>query len=388
MTQRTVFIDEGVLDINYIPGKLLHREEELRLLETLYDSIVSAPYEMSIRSIIVGGVGTGKTALAQTFGKTIQEKAARRRINVRYLHVNCRELRGKFFMVLQRVVKILKPQFPERGYAANELLSIIMQILREEDAHLILCLDEIDALIDEEGSDALYFLTRVQEDRPDDPRRLSLLCISKDAETFKKLDRSTLSSLQRNVIQMREYSTTQLSDIVSARAEMAFKRDAIPTDIVDFISELAAAEHGDARYAIDLLWRSGKYADVSYSSEVTPEHVRKAAATLFPVLKEESVKQLSLHEQLVLLAVARFFKGKRVTEATTGEIELGYQVVCEEYGEKQRGHTQFWKYLNKLKGLDAVNIKLRSSSQGRTQLISLAKIPATDLEREVTRIIE
>ena len=388
MTQRSVFIYEGVLDINYIPEKLLHREEELRLLETLYDSIVSAPYEMSIRSIIVGGVGTGKTALAQTFGKSIQEKAARRRINVRYLHVNCRELRGKFFMVLQRVVKILKPQFPERGYAANELLAIIMQILGEEDAHMILCLDEIDALIDEEGSDALYFLTRVQEDRPDDPRRLSLICISKDAETFKKLDRSTLSSLQRNVIQMREYSTSQLSDIVSARSEMAFRRDAIPTDIVDFISELAATEHGDARYAIDLLWRSGKYADVSYSSEVTPEHVRKAAATLFPVLKEESVKQLSLHEQLVLLAVARFFKGKRVTEATTGEIELGYQVVCEEYEEKQRGHTQFWKYLNKLKGLDAVNIKLRSSSQGRTQLISLAKIPATDLEREVTRIIE
>ena len=63
-------------------------------------------------------------------------------------------------------------------------------------------------------------------------------------------------------------------------------------------------------------------------------------------------------------------------------------MVCEEYGEKPRGHTQFWKYLNTLSSLDAVTTKLHASEKGRTQLVSLDKIPSEELEREVTRILE
>jgi cell division control protein 6 len=118
----SVFVDEGVLDLNYIPDKLPHREEELRLLNTLFDFIVKAPYEMSQRAVIIGGVGTGKTALAQRFGRNMVDAAQRRRFDIKYIHVNCRELRGSLFMVLRRVVKVLKPEFPERGYAASELL--------------------------------------------------------------------------------------------------------------------------------------------------------------------------------------------------------------------------------------------------------------------------
>lgn len=384
----SVFIDESVLDLNYVPNTLIHREEELRLLTALFDYIVSTPFEMTQRVIMIGDVGTGKTALAQRFGLNLTEEAIKRRLKVRYLHINCRELKGSLFMVLRRVVKSLKPEFPDRGYAANELLEILIQILDEENIQLLLCLDEVDALIEREGSDSLYYLTRIQERHPIAPRRLSLLAITRDREIFRKLDRSTLSSLQRNIIEMTNYSQGQLTDIIVNRVKMAFRENAVSLELVDFISTLASYEHGDARYAIDLIWRSGKYADVSYSNKVLPEHVRKAAATLFPVLRETEVEQLSAHEKFVLLSIARFFLHNSVTNATTGEVESNYRVVCEEYGEKARGHTQFWKYLNRLKNLDAVNIRLHASSEGRTHLISLTKIPAKDLERVVVRIIE
>jgi cell division control protein 6 len=207
-------------------------------------------------------------------------------------------------------------------------------------------------------------------------------------EAFHKLDRSTLSSLQRNIIKMPEYTHPQLSDIILNRADMAFRNDALTLAVIDFISELASMEKGDARYAIDLLWRAGKYADLSYSREILPEHVRRAAATLFPVLREEDVSLLSLHEKLVLLAVSRFFLHSPSIHASTGELEEVYHLVCEEYVEEPRGHTQFWKYLNQLKALDAINVKLSATSRGRTHLISLAKISAEELEREVKRIIE
>jgi len=381
-------VDEGVLDLNYVPPSLLYREEELRLLTGLFRFIFTAPYEVTQRVIIVGGVGAGKTALAQRFGLNLMAEARRRRARARYLHVNCRELRGSLFMVLRRAVKTLKPEFPDRGYSANELLEILMRILDEVDEQLVLCLDEVDALIDVEGSDALYHLTRVQEGRMEGPRRLSLICISKSLDAFRRLDKSTLSTLQRNVIRMSEYTRHQLADIVRSRAELAFRPDAVPPEVIDFTGELAAAEGGDARYAIDLLWRAGKYADLDYSREVLPEHVRRAAATLFPTLREEAVLQLSRHEQLVLLAVARYFMHTREAYASTGEVERSYRVVCEEYGEEPRGHTQFWKYLKQLKGLDAVSIRLRATAQGRTQLISLSKVSAGELEREVMRILE
>jgi cell division control protein 6 len=388
MSQRSVFVDEGVLDINYVPSKLLHRESELRFLNSIFSSIIDAPYEMSQRAVIVGGVGSGKTALAQRFGKDLEAEAARRRVKAKYIHVNCREVRGSLFMALNRVVRKLRPNFPDRGFSADELLDTLMRILDEEDTQLILSLDEVDALIEKEGGDALYNLSRVQEARLEGPRRLSLICISKDPEAFQGLDRSTLSTLQRNIIRLPEYTAPQLSDILTSRTEMAYRPGAISEEILGFIGELAASENGDARYGIDLLWRAGKYADTDYSQEVYPEHVRKAAATLFSVISPTDLRQLSRHELLALLGIARHFRHSREPVATTGEAELAYQMACEERGENPRGHTQYWKYLNRLSALDAVSTKLDASEKGRTQLISLRKIPAEHLEREVNRILE
>jgi cell division control protein 6 len=388
MTQRGVFVDEAILDISYVPDVVLHREAEFRALESLFDHMVATPYEISQKAIILGGVGSGKTLLAHYYGRSLRRKAERRRVTYEYIHLNCREQRGSLFMILSQVVKRLRPQFPERGYAANELMDILRKIMDEDNAQILLTLDEVDVLIENEGSDALYYLTRFHETEPDMPRRLNIMFISKDQEVFRKLDRSTLSSLQRNVIRMRDYDQAQLADILLYRVERAFRKDAVPPEIVDFISELAFKEKSDARYAIDVLHGAGKAADRSAAAHIQPEHVRAAAMGVFQTLNKEAVRQLSPHEKLVLLAVARFFKANDVTHGTTGEIEEAYRLVCEEHMEEPRGHTQYWKYLKNLKSLDFVNVKLEASSQGRTQLISLEKVPAEELEKEVARIID
>lgn len=380
-----IFVDETVLDLNYLPRTLLHREGEMRLLRSLFSYLLTAPREMSQRIVILGGVGVGKTALAQRFGLDLVEEAERRRLRVGYLYVNCREVRGSLFLALRRVVRAFKPEFPERGYSVDDLLEALMILLDERDEHLLLCLDDVEPLVEVEP-DALYRLTRVQEERLEAPRRLSLILIAKSVEAFRPLDRSTLSTLQRNIVSLTPYTQRQLLDIVQSRAQLAFREGVIPLEVLELISELAAGEGGDARYAIDLLWRSGKFAEMEGFRRVLPWHVRRAATTLYPGIREEELRGLSLHERLLLLAIARCFKKGVKAYASTGEVEEVYRMVCEEMDEKPRGHTQLWKYLRRLKGLEVVYISLEAA-RGRTHRIVL-RVPADALEREVERLLE
>ncbi len=380
----SVFKDESKLDINYIPSHLPHREPQISFLNNLFRFTVERPSQMAQRVVITGKIGTGKTVLSQRFGLNLVKEARERGINLNYVHVNCREYRGSFFMILLRAIQNFYSHFPQRGYSSEELLQILMQVLDEHNAYLILALDELEALIQSAGSDPVYILTRVQEDRLEAPQRLSLICILRDISNLNLLDFSTRSTLQRNIINLEEYSTSQLRDILRDRVSLAFKSGVVSDQVVDYVAKSAVLEGGDARYAIEILWRAGKYADASESSLVSPEHVRKANVSIYPVLRKDMISSLRLHEKLLLLGITRRFLQTQTAYISMGEAEEAYAVVCEEHGEKQLGHTQIWKYVKGLSALGVLKTEIsRAGQRGKTTLISLPNVPASDLEREL-----
>lgn len=384
----SVFKDESKLDINYVPPRLPHRTLQLDLLNQFFRSSVENPGRMAQRVLITGRIGTGKTVLSQHFGLQIAKEAREKGINLQYVHVNCRECKGSLFLILQRTISKFHPHFPKRGYSAEEILQVLVQILDEQNLYLILTLDELDALIRNEGSEPLYNLTRIQEDRPSAPRRLSLICILREIEHLDSLDPSTRSTLQHNVIHLAEYSKSQLRDILGDRINLAFRVGAVSGDVLDLIAELASSEEGDARYGIELLWRAGKYADVSGLVEVSAECVRMAAASVYPTVPKDAVSSLGVHEKLFLLGVARHFKHTGAVQMSMGEAEESYAVVCEEYGKRRLGHTQVWKFVKDLSAMGVIESRISSVGQrGKTTIISLSKVPASDLERELVKIL-
>lgn len=381
----TVFKDESKLDINYIPTRLSHRDSQLNLLTRFFQFAIESPGQMAQRVLIVGKVGTGKTALAKLFGSKIMQLAQEKRINLRYVHVNCREHKGSLFMMLQQVILDFYPHFPRRGYSSEELLQMLMQILDEQNVFVILALDELEALIENEGADALYKLTRVNESRLKSAQRLSLIGVLRRLESLSALDESTKSTIQRNVIFLQDYSKSQLRDILGVRVTLAFKSGAVLDDALDLIAELAEKEGGNARYGIELLWRAGKYADASAQSEVSPECVRHASSSVYPIQKD-AVFSLGLHEQFFLLGLARRFKKSKEAYLTMSEAEEAYKIVCEEYGEKPRHHTQLWKYVNTLTAVGIVKSKVSSDGlRGKTTLIGLPYVSAAELESELSK---
>jgi cell division control protein 6 len=386
---RSVFKDETKLDINYVPYRLPHRDRELRLLVEFFSFLLRTPEKMTQRIMITGDVGTGKTVLSQRFGADITREARRRRINLRYVHVNCREYRGSLFLILHHIVSFFHPNFPRRGYSAEELLSILLQVLDEEKTCVVLALDEFESLVEREGAEAVYKLTRSQEIRLNKPQRISLICILRGLEAIKQLDVSARSTLQSNIIHLERYSKQQLIDILDDRVSRAFKPLIVSEDTVNLTAELAFSENGNARFGIELLWRAGKYADSEGLDVVTPEGVRKAASSMYAVIRKSDLASLRLHEKLFLLGTARFFKEHEKTYASLAEAEQAYTVACEEFDVQSHSHTQLWKYLRTLSALGIVETEVSTvGSRGRSTLISLPRIPAYELEKELNIILQ
>jgi cell division control protein 6 len=383
----SVFKDEAKLDINYIPRRLPHREKEQRLLTEFFSFLLRIPDKMAQRVIVTGEIGTGKTALCQRFGSDLIVEAHKRSVNLHYVHVNCRENRGKLLLILQHVMKILKPTFPQRGYGAEELLRALLQHLDEENAYVILALDEFDSLIEAEGSDAVYNLTRMQEMRQNKPQRISLVCIMRDLEATRRLDDSAKSTLQRNIIRLERYGKVELEDILGERVSLAFEPYAVPEDVVSLVADLAQDESGNARFGIELLGRAGTYANAEDLEVVTPECVRRAFSNIIPTLQKSELDSLGLHEQLFLLGAAEVFLESAEAYATLTEIEKAYAVACEEYGQTPVSHTQVWNYMKRLSVLGILKSEV-STERGRTSRVSLPSVSAEELAKSLRLILE
>jgi cell division control protein 6 len=354
-----------------------------------FSFILQFPAKMAQRVIITGDVGTGKTVLSQRFGADITHEANKLGINLYYVHVNCREYRGSLFLILQHAVSVFHPTFPRRGYSAEELLRILLQILDEENAYVILALDEFESLVEREGSEAVYKLTRLQEIRPNKPQRLSLICILRNLKVIEQLDASTRSSLQSNIISLEKYLKHHLVDILNDRVTLAFKPLTVPYDTISLIAEVAFSEGGNARFGIELLWRAGKYADAENLDAVTPECARKAVSSIIPAMRKSDLASLSYHEKLFLLGIARVFKEGQGAYVSLTEAEQAYAIVCEEFGAQPHSHTQLWKYLQTLSAVGIVETKVSATgSRGRSTLIYLTRIPVLELEKELSVLLE
>jgi len=379
----TVFKDETPLSLEYMPRRLLHRDAQMRFLTQLFRFSVENPFSTSQRVLITGDVGTGKTVLSQRFGADLVKAAKNRKINLQYSHVNCREAKGSLFMIIKRVLTQFEPEFPKRGFAPEELLHTLMDVLDDKNMHLILALDELENLIRTEGTNPIYNLTRIQEERVGKPIRLSLICILREQEYLQKLDKSTIDTLQRNIVKLDKYSSLQLIEILRDRAELAFKENIVSDEALQLVAGIGE-QSGDARYSIELLWRAGKYADSENAKHVSTEHVRKAAGSVYPTLRGEYISALSPHEKYMLLALARVLGESQEAYASIGSVEREYKAVCEEYDDEPRKHTQIWKYA---RGLSAIGVIAASKSgegvRGKTTLLGLQSIPASTMREQL-----
>ncbi|MEM4202267.1 MAG: ORC1-type DNA replication protein [Candidatus Hadarchaeum sp.] len=384
LSRETVFRDSSKLMPEYVPQVLVHRDEEFRQLTRFFKPVLES--RSSQRVLVTGSVGVGKTVLTRRFGAELEKAASSRGMALTYLHINCRKDRT-IYSVIAKILQHFNPRWPYHGLGPEKLLNDVVTYLNSRDAYLTVTLDELDFFVQQNGPNLIYSLTRTAEESGG-PNRISLIAIARDKSFLRSLDAATQSTFMHNVISLDRYSASQLKDILTSRMNEAFKPGVVEGDTIDLIADIAS-RWGDARFALELLWRAGMAADAEGVKQVTPEHARKAKAEVYPEIKREILRDLQLHEKLTLLAVARkLFLSKRAY-AFTGDVEKTYRLVCEEYREEARRHTQFWEYLQRLGAMGLVDIKPSGVGQrGQSLKISIQEVPAEWLEKELEKLIK
>jgi cell division control protein 6 len=374
----------NALDFDYVPDTLIHRDEQLRFLAQMFKPLLS---NISQNVVIKGPVGTGKTVIAKKFCLSLANLARKQGKNIEYIHINCRK-RSTDAMVLLGILNYFDPRFPDRGFSVQEMLEVLRKQLTRREAQLLVVLDEADAHIKKSGPNLIYNLTRFSDESIKNKIPVSILLISQK-DVLSMLDASSLSTFKRsNDLSLDKYTRNELYDIVRQRVDLAFHKGTIEEDCIDLIADIAT-EWGDARFAIELLWKSGIAADHDHVETVIPEHVRIAKAETYSTVTESKLKNLDRHQLITLYAIAKRLKKDKTAYVNTGDAEKTYAVTCEEYNEKPRTHTMFWNYIKDIESAGFITIKLSGKGHlGTTQLISLPDIPAEVVGNKVKELLK
>ena len=162
----TIFKAENKLTSDYLPEHLLFREGHMKTLTGYFKGLILQPTKFTQNVVVMGGIGIGKTALVKRFGMNFEQVAQKYGVSMKYIHVNCRKKQTNF-LVLLHIIHELDPHFPSRGYSSEELMETLLGILENRGLSLLLCLDEVDFLVTKNGSDLIYSLVRISDDKID-----------------------------------------------------------------------------------------------------------------------------------------------------------------------------------------------------------------------------
>jgi archaeal cell division control protein 6 len=358
-----LFKDREVLRHDYLPEKLPHREQQIRLLGETVAPVLKAARCSNI--FIYGKTGTGKTAVTKYVLSHLESKAKEYGAQVKFCYINCR-MTGSEYRVFAHLSQNLGMTIPFTGLSAGEVFDRFRGVLDSSRIIFIIVLDEIDALIKDRGDAFMYELTRINETLHNS--KVAIIGISNDLRLKEFLDPRVFSSLSEEELVFRPYDASELRNILLERSKLSFQEGVLSDSALSICSALAAAEHGDARRALDLLRVAGEVAERQGAKIITEEHVRQAEKHIEHNRVVEALKNLTLHSKLVLLSVYHLNK----PNATTGEIYDVYNELCSEMGSGLLTQRRLGTLINELDSMGLVNARVVSMGRyGRTKKIRL-----------------
>jgi archaeal cell division control protein 6 len=360
----SVFRDEHVFEIDYVPETFKHRDTQTQNLTYALRPAVrgSRPLNVMVR----GPPGTGKTTAVQKLFDEVGTQTS----DVRTIRVNC-QVNSTRYSVFSRLFEgTFDYEPPSSGISFKKLFGQIADKLVEDDRVLVVALDDVNYLFYEnEASDTLYSLLRAHEEYPG--AKIGVIVVSSDPtlEVIDELDSRVQSVFRPEEVYFPVYDQPEIVDILDERVRKGFRDGVISRNTVERVAD-RTAESGDLRVGIDLLRRAGLNAEMRGSRTVEMTDVEAAYEKSKYINLSRSLSGLSDTERALLEVIATNDGGQ------AGEV---YETFHEETG---LGYTRYSEIVNKLDQLGLIDADYADiEGRGRSRSLSLSYDKEAVLDR-------
>ncbi|GAA0669244.1 ORC1-type DNA replication protein [Natronoarchaeum mannanilyticum] len=359
----SVFRDEHVFEIDYVPETFKHRESQMRSLKYALRPAVRG--SRPLNAMVRGPPGTGKTTSVQ---KLFGELAAQ--TDVATIRVNC-QVNATRYSVFSRLFEgVFDYEPPTSGISFKKLFNQITDRLVEDDEVLVVALDDVNYLFYEnEASDTLYSLLRAHEEHSG--AKIGVIVISSDPEldVIDSLDSRVQSVFRPEEVYFNRYGEGEIADILGERVKRGFHDGVVSTDVLDEVAKLTA-ESGDLRVGIDLLRRAGLNAEMRASRTVSVQDVEDAFEKSKFIHLSRNLQNLSESETELVEVIAEHDGDQ------AGDV---YEVFHE---RTELGYTRYSEIVNKLEKLGIIDAEYAEiDGRGRSRALSLEYDPEAVLDR-------
>ncbi|MFC7044215.1 ORC1-type DNA replication protein [Halobacteriaceae archaeon GCM10025711] len=359
----SVFRDEHVFEIDYVPEAFQHRESQLQSLQYALRPAVrgSRPLNVMVR----GPPGTGKTtAVQKMFGELNGQPG------VRTVRVNCQVDSTRYSVFSRIFEEMFDYEPPSSGISFKKLFGQVTDKLVDQEEVLVVALDDVNYLFyEDEASDALYSLLRAHEAHAGAKIGVIVISSDLDLDVIAELDGRVQSVFRPEEAYFPVYDLPEIVDILQDRIDLGFREGVVPAPVLDRVAELTR-ENGDLRVGIDLLRRAGLNAEMRASKTISVEDVEEAYDESKYLHLQRNLRALTDSERALVRVVAEQ-DGDRA-----GDV---YEVFHE---RTDLGYTRYSEIVNKLDQLGIIEAEYVSlEGRGRSRTLSVAYDPDAVLEQ-------
>ncbi len=335
MIESRIFKNEEILSTEYLPDILPHREQQVKQLAN--NILPASKGRKPQNTFIFGAPGIGKTACIKFVFREFEDYSG-----IKTIYLNCWDF-NTAISILSEITISLGMAIPRRGWAKDEIVSRLTEVLRKSNKGLIICLDEVDQLVRKDPS-VLYDLLRINQ-YVDNP--VGMVFISNDPFVFSNLEPRIKSSLAIEEIEFKSYSLEEMKDILKERSNYAFY--SIEDGVIALAANHAVNKGGDVRVGLECLLKAGRTAEHENSSKVKVEHIRKIIREVVkvkPQIMKENVCDVE----------------KTILDVVNENDELSFSELHEKYCDKigsSLSEKMFLNYVRHLAELKLIELKKR-----------------------------
>ena len=369
-----IFKDKFVLQSNYQPDLVLHRDEQIKQIASILAPTLRG--ERSSNLFLYGKTGTGKT-LSINFVKNELLKRAKKesdfKLRIEYLNCKMKKVSDTEYRILAELIKKLGSEVPNTGLPTETVYNKFIELIDKEKQLLVLIFDEIDQAVKKISDSFLYNLTRLNSELS--KSQICIVGISNDLTFLEGLDPRIRSSLSEEELVFVPYNALQIQDILKERSKAAFKEGVLDEGVIAKCAAFAAREHGDARRALDLLRIAGELAERTHSNKILLKHIDEANDKLERDKILDVITTEPKQFQLVLSSIIQLSENNQKSKDPifTGDVYNLYQECCKKNNSEILTQRRVSDIIQEFDMLGIINVRVISKGrQGRMREIKLA----------------